>query len=140
MFQICDISGIHDLGVVPGDQWSNPRVLSIPKLAWTHTRKVCNWDFIVFTFQYCNFQGEKENTKPAGDRFDDDPAKMYQYSYNRNEPTYDPNRTVRSYNLSDGDLLLFRDMNVPLKVLTDAEEKKIREDEDKARYDFRISE
>jgi len=47
--------------------------------------------------------------------------------------TYDTNRLVRSLNLSDGEVLLYRDLSVPLKHLTDEEEKKIKEDEEMKR-------
>jgi len=53
-------------------------------------------------------------------------ARYSSYSYD----TYDTNRLVRTLNLSDGNMLLFRDLSVPLKQLTEEEEKKIKEDEE----------
>jgi len=46
---------------------------------------------------------------------------------------YDPNRTVLSWRISDGDLYLFKDTSVPLRVLTEEEKSKIKEEEDKKR-------
>jgi len=56
-------------------------------------------------------------------------ARYSSYSYD----TYDTNRLVRTLNLSDGNMLLFRDLSVPLKQLTEEEEKKIKEDEEAKR-------
>jgi len=49
------------------------------------------------------------------------------YYYDR----YDPSRLVRSLNLSDGDMLLYRDLNIPIKKLTNEEERKIKDEEEK---------
>eukprot|EP01125_Pyxidicula_operculata_P002363 TRINITY_DN12247_c0_g1_i1.p1 TRINITY_DN12247_c0_g1~~TRINITY_DN12247_c0_g1_i1.p1 ORF type:complete len:1243 (+),score=262.55 TRINITY_DN12247_c0_g1_i1:103-3831(+) len=45
--------------------------------------------------------------------------------------TYDPQLTVRSLRLCDGDLLLYRDFQIPLKELTPEEEKVIKENHKK---------
>jgi len=99
--RICDLAEIDSLGVVSGEHWNTgAKLLLIPKLSWTVTRK-----------------GELSKSQP--EREDDDDAYFQ---------TYDPTRPVSSLSLSDGTLLLFRDMKDPLKVLTEADEKGIKED------------
>jgi len=61
---------------------------------------------------------------------DEEDSKRYYYSY---DLKYDPNRTVQSWRLSDGDLLYFRDNDVAVKELTEDETKKLKDDEEKKR-------
>jgi len=46
---------------------------------------------------------------------------------------YDPNRTVLSWRIADGDLYLFKDFTAPLKELTEEEKTRIKEDDEKKR-------
>jgi len=66
-------------------------------------------------------------------RPDDDTEHHSKYARYSTYDTYDTNRLVRSLNLSDGNMLLYRDLSVPLKQLTEEEEKKIKEEEEAKR-------
>jgi len=61
---------------------------------------------------------------------DEDNRSSYFHNY---YDKYDPSRLVRSLNFSDGDMLLYRDLNVPFKKLTYEEERKIKDEEEKKR-------
>eukprot|EP01123_Difflugia_compressa_P011954 TRINITY_DN4952_c0_g1_i1.p1 TRINITY_DN4952_c0_g1~~TRINITY_DN4952_c0_g1_i1.p1 ORF type:complete len:1123 (+),score=226.28 TRINITY_DN4952_c0_g1_i1:470-3370(+) len=53
--------------------------------------------------------------------------------YHYYQDIYDPDRFVRSLNLFEGDILLYRDTSIPLKQLSEQEITKIKEVESKAR-------
>jgi len=53
--------------------------------------------------------------------------------YNKYTDILDPNKPIRSLTLEDSNILLCRDLLVPRKILTTAEERKIMEDEEKKR-------
>jgi len=63
-------------------------------------------------------------------RPDEDKKDHYKQKYS---DILDPDRPLRSLMLEDGSILLYRDLTVARKVLTDTEERKIMEDEDKKR-------
>jgi len=66
--------------------------------------------------------------RPTEDKKDD-----YKYRGYGSSDTFDPNRPLRSLSLDDGMILLCRDLSIPRKKLTDAEERKIVDEEDKKR-------
>jgi len=64
---------------------------------------------------------------------DDDTPNEKKARYSYPDIPYDTNRLVRSLNLSEGDMLLYRDLTIPTKKLTEEEVKKIKEEEEKKR-------
>jgi len=91
------------LALASADQFDIQKILRVPALKW----------------------------HPKADNDVEPTEKKPRYSYYDTYP--DPSRLVRSLNLSEGDMLLYRDLSVPLKKLTEEDEKKIKDEEEKKR-------
>jgi len=59
--------------------------------------------------------------------------KRDEHKYRAYSDILDPNKPLRSLILDDGSILLCRDITVPRKILTSAEERKIQDEEEKKR-------
>jgi len=107
--RICKITGIPSLSLARADQYSIQKILQIPYFKW-----------------YPKLEEEEDSVVHH-------PEKRVRTYTSYQDVTYDPGCFVRSLNLSEGSILLYRDLGVPLKILTEEEEKKIKEDEEKKR-------
>jgi len=77
------------------------------------------------------WEGPKLYVVPDLDWIDTTKSKKERESSHRKG--YDPNHSVSSLNLTDGDLLLYKNFDVPLKKLTEEEQKKMKIEEEKKR-------
>jgi len=95
---------INSLALLNSENWDGPTLLNLPKQSWLAIRE----------------------------SNDEEDGKKYYTGYS-SDLKYDPNRTVHSWRLTDGDFLFFKDNDVPLKDLSEEEIKKFKEEEDKKR-------